>query len=69
MGSPEDQPHRRKWEQQHTVTLTQPYLIGKFEVTQQQWQFFGEKKESKLLQGATLSYGWSHMVRGHSVLS
>ena len=51
MGSPEDQPHRRKWEQQHTVTLTQPYLIGKFEVTQQQWQFFGEKKNRNYFKG------------------
>lgn len=39
MGSPDDEEGRNpKYETQHTVTLTQPFYIGVFEMTQQQWQ-------------------------------
>jgi len=37
MGSPLDELGRNTDEVQHQVTLTQPYYIGVFEVTQQQW--------------------------------
>ncbi len=38
MGSPTSEPGRQPNETQHEVTLTQPYYIGKYEVTQDQWQ-------------------------------
>ncbi len=39
MGSPDDEEGRDpKLETQHPVTLTQPFYIGVFEMTQQQWQ-------------------------------
>lgn len=37
MGSPLDELGRQTDELQHQVTLTQPYYIGVFEVTQKQW--------------------------------
>jgi len=38
MGSPEDELGRNKYEQQHEVTLTKPFYIGVFEVTQKQYE-------------------------------
>lgn len=38
MGSPADEVGRYQFETQHRVTLTQPFYIGVFEMTQQQWQ-------------------------------
>jgi formylglycine-generating enzyme required for sulfatase activity/tRNA A-37 threonylcarbamoyl transferase component Bud32 len=38
MGSPESEPGRQQNETQHEVTLTKPYYLGKYEVTQEQWQ-------------------------------
>ncbi|MEI7901657.1 MAG: formylglycine-generating enzyme family protein, partial [bacterium] len=38
MGSPEDEPGRDSGETQHKVTLTKPFYIGVFEVTQRQWE-------------------------------
>ncbi|MBQ4328132.1 MAG: SUMF1/EgtB/PvdO family nonheme iron enzyme [Lentisphaeria bacterium] len=38
MGSPAGELGRSNDEQQHQVTLTQDYWLGKFEVTQTQWQ-------------------------------
>jgi formylglycine-generating enzyme required for sulfatase activity len=38
MGSPEDEPKRRDDETQHDVSITKPYWLGKFPVTQAQWQ-------------------------------
>lgn len=37
MGSPEDEAGRNPDETRHTVTLTRPFWMGKFEVTQAQW--------------------------------
>lgn len=36
-GSPAAEPHREAQETAHQVTLTRPFWIGKFEVTQDQW--------------------------------
>jgi formylglycine-generating enzyme required for sulfatase activity len=38
MGSPEGEFERKDNETQHQVTLTQPFYIGVFEVTQKQWE-------------------------------
>jgi formylglycine-generating enzyme required for sulfatase activity len=38
MGSPPEETGRQSGETQHRVTLTRPYHIGVFEVTQKQWQ-------------------------------
>jgi formylglycine-generating enzyme required for sulfatase activity len=38
MGSPASEPSRQPNERQHEVTLTKPFYIGKYEVTQDQWQ-------------------------------
>jgi formylglycine-generating enzyme required for sulfatase activity len=38
MGSPEDELGHQNGETQHEVTLTQPFYIGVFEMTQKQWE-------------------------------
>ena len=38
MGSPASEKDRYKGEAQHEVTLTKPYYIGKYAVTQEQWE-------------------------------
>ena len=38
MGSPETEPGRKDDETLRTVTITQPFYLGKYEVTQGQWQ-------------------------------
>jgi len=38
MGSPESEEGRSDDETQHEVTLTKPYYMGKYEVTQEQWE-------------------------------
>lgn len=38
MGSPSDELGRNSNEERHNVTLTEPFYIGVFEVTQKQWQ-------------------------------
>ncbi|MCX6984183.1 MAG: SUMF1/EgtB/PvdO family nonheme iron enzyme [Lentisphaerae bacterium] len=38
MGSPPNEVNRENNETQHQVTLTKPYYIGKYEVTQGQWE-------------------------------
>ena len=38
MGSPSDETGRASDEYQHEVTITQPFYIGVFEVTQKQWE-------------------------------
>ncbi len=39
MGSPEDEEdHREDESPQHEVTITKPYYLGKYEVTQAQWE-------------------------------
>ena len=38
MGSPKDEKDRFNGETQHEVTLTKPFYMGKYEVTQEQWE-------------------------------
>jgi formylglycine-generating enzyme required for sulfatase activity len=38
MGSPTTEAGRKKYETQHQVTLTEGYWLGKYEVTQAQWE-------------------------------
>jgi formylglycine-generating enzyme required for sulfatase activity len=38
MGSPASEKDRRDNENQHEVTLTKPFYMGKYEVTQEQWE-------------------------------
>ena len=38
MGSPASEKGRSKDETQHEVTLTKPFYMGKYEVTQEQWE-------------------------------
>jgi len=38
MGSPETEKNRADDEFQHEVTITKPFYIGKYEVTQEQWK-------------------------------
>ena len=38
MGSPASEKGRHDGETQHEVTLTQPFYMGKYEVTQEQWE-------------------------------
>ncbi|MFP4058141.1 MAG: formylglycine-generating enzyme family protein [Candidatus Brocadiia bacterium] len=38
MGSPEDEELRRDEEHQHRVRITKPFWMGKYEVTQEQWE-------------------------------
>ena len=37
MGSPASEAGRSTNEKQHEVTLTKPFYMGKYEVTQEQW--------------------------------
>ena len=53
MGSPEDELGRQEWENQHEVTLTQGYWMGKYEVTQGQYEAVMEKNPSNF-KGADL---------------
>ena len=38
MGSPENEPNRGSDETLHRVTISKPFWMGKYEVTQEQWQ-------------------------------
>jgi len=46
MGSPTSEEFRKNNEAQHEVTLTKPYYIGKYEVTQEQYEAVMEKNPS-----------------------
>ncbi len=46
MGTPKAEKKRDKDETRHEVTLTQPFLIGKYPVTQAQWQAVMENTPS-----------------------
>ena len=50
MGSPENEPGRSHTEKLHSVTLTKGYWLGKYEVTQKQWQ---------AIMGNTFSVRWN----------
>jgi formylglycine-generating enzyme required for sulfatase activity len=38
MGTPAEEPGRESGEVQHLVVITRPFYLGKFEVTQEQWE-------------------------------
>ncbi len=46
MGSPEDEPGRRRNEKEHTVTISRDYYMSKYEVTQGDWEAVMGKKPS-----------------------
>ena len=48
MGSPESENDRNDDEDQHEVTLTKPYYMGKYEVTQEQWEAVMGDNPSKI---------------------
>ena len=54
MGSPESENGRLKNETQHEVTLTKPYYIGKYEVSQEQWESVMGSNPSSNNKGAKL---------------
>ena len=54
MGSPASEPGRQINENQHEVTLTKPFYIGKYEVTQEQWQTVMGINPSSRTKGAKL---------------
>ena len=52
MGSPASEPERLSYETQHRVTLTKDYWLGKFPVTQEQYQAI-TKRNPSYFKGAT----------------
>ena len=48
MGSPASEKGRNDNETQHEVTLTKPFYMGKYEVTQEQWEGLMENNPSKI---------------------
>jgi formylglycine-generating enzyme required for sulfatase activity/predicted Ser/Thr protein kinase len=53
MGSPLSEKGRRDNENQHEVTITKPFYMGKYEVTQEQWEAVMANNPSKI-KGAKL---------------
>ena len=47
MGSPKSEEDRSDNEKQHEVTLTKPFYMGKYEVTQEQWEAVMGKNPSE----------------------
>ena len=65
MGSPEDEKNRRDNETQHEVTLTKGFYLGKYEVTQVQWEKVMGTDPSKF-RGATRpveEVNWYHAIK------
>ena len=72
MGSPTSEPGRESWETQHKVTISKPFYIGVFEVTQKQYSLVmgsnpsyhkGDKKPVNgvswnTLRGNANTYNW-----------
>ena len=54
MGSPESEKARRNDEKQYEVTLTKPFYMGKYEVTQEQWESVMGNNPSSRTKGAKL---------------
>jgi formylglycine-generating enzyme required for sulfatase activity len=52
MGSPASEKGRRDNETQHEVTLTKPFYMGKYEVTQEQWESVMGNNPSSRTKGA-----------------
>ena len=64
MGSLETEKNRGEEETQHDVTITKPFYIGKYEVTQEQWQIVMGHNPSELkgvkLPLTNVSWGMCH---------
>jgi len=55
MGSPDGEQGRTPDEEQHEVTITQPFYLGKYEVTQLQYEaLLGKQKNQSQFKGANL---------------
>ena len=54
MGSPESEKGHSKAETQHEVTLTNPFYMGTYEVTQEQWESVMGSNPSSKTKGAKL---------------
>ena len=54
MGSPASEKDRDDHETQHEVTLTKPFYMGKYEVTQEQWESVMGNNPSSRTKGAKL---------------
>jgi formylglycine-generating enzyme required for sulfatase activity len=54
MGSPASEKGRNNDEKQHEVTLTKPFFMGKYEVTQEQWELVMGDNPSSRNKGLTL---------------
>jgi formylglycine-generating enzyme required for sulfatase activity len=54
MGSPASEKSRSDREMQHEVTLTKPFYMGKYEVTQEQWKALMGNNPSSRTKGAKL---------------
>ena len=54
MGSPESEKFRHKVETQHEVTLTKPFYMGIYEVTQEQWEVVMGSNPSDRTKGSKL---------------
>ena len=54
MGSPKSEEDRRDNEKQHEVTLTKPFYMGKYEVTQEQYEAVMGKNPSETDKGPKL---------------
>ena len=59
MGSPASETGRRSNETQHEVTITKPYYMGKYEVTQEQWEaVMGSNPTRSFNKGANFPVGF-----------
>ena len=54
MGSPATEPGRETQEQAHQVTLTRPFWLGAFEVTQREWMTVMGTNPSRFIDGGDL---------------
>jgi formylglycine-generating enzyme required for sulfatase activity len=60
MGSPTSEPNRNSDETQHSVTLTKSFYMGKYQVTQEQWEIVMKKtilEQQALATTSTTDYG------------
>jgi formylglycine-generating enzyme required for sulfatase activity len=57
MGSPETEPGRAPDEKQHSVTLTKGFFIGKYPITQKQWELITNSNPSVNKVGGFLGVG------------
>ncbi len=61
MGAPEGEPHRRESDIQHEVTITLPFYLGKYEVTQDEFRkVFDKRFLSRAEQQQRIPTIWRH---------